>query len=158
MRAMDAGVNDVAGRLRDAAGDLAASQEALSGLFADEVQLRHDPPHPSDGPIPGRLLAEVSRREVAAVTRALPDAVHSDSEITVDGDGVGMRGRTRGVLPDGTEIDVRTNTLFTVADGRIVGLLSDMDPASMESWGRVLAAGGFQVPAELLERLGSEAQ
>jgi ketosteroid isomerase-like protein len=153
---MDTGVDKVAAELRAAAGDLGANQEVLARLFADDVLLRHEPPHPSDGPIPGRLLAEVSRREVAAVARALPDADQSGSEISVEGDGVRMRGRTRDTLADGTAVDVRTNTLFTVADGRIVALLSDMDSESMVSWGTVLAAGGFDVPPELVERLASD--
>lgn len=147
--------NDVADQLRAAQGNLIANQEALARLFADEVRLRHEPAHPSDGPLPGRLLAEMSRREVEAVRRALPDAEQS-SEITVEGDGVRMRGRTRGTLADGTAIDVQTNTLFTVADGRIVELHSDMDAQSMEAWGRVLGAGGIEVPPEFLERLASQ--
>jgi ketosteroid isomerase-like protein len=147
--------NDVANQLRAAAGNPIANQEALARLFADEIQLRHEPPHPSDGPIPGRLLAEMARRELAAVARALPDA-EQDSEITVEGDGVRMRGRTRGTLADGTAVDVQTNTLFSVADGRIVGLRSDMDARSMESWGVVLAAGAIEVPPEFLERLSAQ--
>ena len=123
--------NDVADQLR-AAGNLGATQEMLARLFADEIVLRHEPPHPSDSPIPGRLLAEMARREVDAVKRALPDAEQS-SEVAVEGDGVRMRGRTRGTLADGTAIDVHTNTLFTVADGRIVGLRSEMDAQSGEA-------------------------
>jgi hypothetical protein len=147
--------NDVADQLRATAGDPIANQETLARLFADEIHLQHEPPHPSDGPIPGRLLAEMARREIAAVTRALPDADQS-SEITVEADAVRMRGRTRGTLADGTAIDVQTNTLFTVADDRIVGLRSDMDARSMESWGLVLATGGIEVPPEFLERLGAQ--
>jgi hypothetical protein len=146
--------DDVANQLRAAAGNLGANQEVLGGLFADEVYLRHEPPHATDGPIPGRLLAEMARREVDAVKRALPVAEET-SEVTVVGDGVRMRGRIRGTLADGSAVDVQTNTLFTVADGQIVALLSDMDPQSGEAWGRVLAAGQIQVPPELLERLAS---
>jgi ketosteroid isomerase-like protein len=146
--------NDVADQLRSTAGNPIANHETLARLFAEEIELRHEPPHPSDGPIPGRLLAEMARREVEAVKRALPDA-EQRSEITVEGDGVRVRGRTRGTLVDGTLIDVQTNTLFTVADGRIVALHSDMDARSGVAWGRVLAAGGIEVPPEFLERVVS---
>ena len=57
-----------------------------------------------------------------------------------------MRGRTSGTLADGTRVDVETNTLFTIADGAIVALQSDMDPSSVEAWKQVLAAGSFEVP------------
>ena len=147
--------HDAADQLRAAAGNPLANQEALARLFADEVQLRHEPSHPSDGPMPGRLLAEIARSEVEAVMRALPDA-EQNSEITVEEAGVRVRGRTRGTLADGTAIDVQTNTLFTVADGRIVGLRSDMDSRSTEAWGNVLAAGGIEVPPEFLERLAAQ--
>ena len=147
--------NDVAEQLRATSGNSGANQEVLARLLADEIVLRHEPPHPSDGPLPGRLLAEMAQREVEAVQRALPDAELS-SDVTVEGDGVRMRGRTCGTLADGTTVDVQTNTLFTVSDGRIVALLSEMDPQSGEAWGRVLAAGEIEVPPEFVERLASQ--
>jgi hypothetical protein len=142
-------VNEIADELRAAAGDTTKTQDVMARLFAENIDLRHVPPLPSDGPIPGRLLAEVSRREVAAVERALRNRVDSDSEVTVDGDQILVRSRTRGTLDDGTSIDVRPSTRFTVAGGAIVGLQSDMDGESMEAWGKVLAAGGFEIPADV---------
>jgi hypothetical protein len=143
---MDDTVHEVAEELRNAGG-VDGAQEVLTGRFAEAVELRHDPPSPSDGPIPGTLLAEVSRREVEAVGRALRERVDGDPDVTVDGDVIHLRGRTQGTLHDGSIIDVRTSTRFTVADGKIVALQSDMDSASGEAWGKVLAAGGFEVPA-----------
>lgn len=148
---MDDTVTQVADELRAASG-VGGAQEVLARRFADAVELRHDPPSPSDGPIPGALLAEVSRREVEAVGRALRERVDGEPDVTVEGDVVHMRGRTRGTLHDGSAIDVHTSTRFTVADGRIVALQSDMDAASGEAWGRVLAAGGFEVPAGAFDR------
>jgi ketosteroid isomerase-like protein len=143
---MSTSVSEVADQMRAVAHDRAKSRELLSGLFAEKVELRHSPPSPSDGPIPGSLLADVSKREVEALARALPDLVHEEPEITVEGDAIRVRGRTLGTLADGTNIDVRTNTLFAVADGAIVGLQSDMDPLSVSAWQKVLAAGGFEIP------------
>jgi hypothetical protein len=143
---MDDTVTEVADELRAASG-VGGAQEVLARRFAEAVELRHDPPSPSDGPIPGALLAEVSRREVEAVGRALRDRVDGESEVTVDGDVIHLRGRTQGTLHDGSTIDVRTSTRFTVAKGEIVALQSEMDAASGEAWGRVLTAGGFEVPA-----------
>ncbi len=144
---MTASVIEVAEELRAVAHDRATLQATLARLFAEMVALRHEPPSPSDGAIPGSLLSAISREEVAAVGRALPDAVQSDVNTSIEGDGIRVQIRTSGVLADGTTVDVKTNTLFTIADGAIVGLQSDMDAASVEAWGRVLSAGGFEIPA-----------
>ena len=137
---------DVADEMRAVVTDRTKSADLLASLFAETVELRHVPPSPSDGPIPGSVLSAVSGGEVAALARAMPDAEHGDSEITVEGDAVRVRGRTSGTLADGTRVDVETNTLFTIADGAIVALQSDMDPSSVEAWKQVLAAGSFEVP------------
>jgi hypothetical protein len=142
-------VDDMAVRLRAVSADRVRSHLALASLFAETIELRHEPSHPSDGPISGRLLAEVSRREVDAAGRALPDLA-SNVEVTVEGDSLRVRSRTTGTLSDGTKVDVQTNTVFVVADGAIVGLYSDMDEASMAAWGHVLAAGGFEIPGDIL--------
>jgi hypothetical protein len=140
-------VIEIAEELRAAAQHRGKMQETLAALFAKTVALRHEPPSPSDGAIRGSLLSAISREEVAAVGRALPNAVQNDVNVSIEGDGIRVQIRTSGVLADGTNIDVKSNTLFTIADGAIVGLRSDMDAASVEAWGKVLSAGGFEIPA-----------
>jgi hypothetical protein len=135
------GVAEVADALRAGGADRRRTQEVLAARFADQVEIRHVPPAPTDGPVPRDLIVEVAGREVDALDRALPDASHGDAEITVEGDTVRVRSRTTGTLRDGTRIDVLTNTLFTVAGGRIVGLQSEMDADSAAAWRTVLAAG-----------------
>jgi len=139
--------DDIAEELRAASGDVVKTQEVMARRFAEHIELRHVPPLESDGPIAARLLVEVARREVAAVERALPDRV-TDGDVAVVGDVIRVQNRTQGTLSDGTSVDVRTDTRFTVADGAIVGLESNMDAASMQAWGTVLAAGGFELPAD----------
>lgn len=143
---MKKSVSEIAEEMRAVTHDRDRSRELLAGLFAENVELRHVPARPADGPIAGSFLAEVSRREVEALPRALRDVVHDEAEITVEGDAIRVRGHTSGTLPDGTRIDVRTNTLLTVANGAIVALQSDMDAPSTEAWQKVLVAGGFEVP------------
>ena len=143
---MTKSASEIAEEMRAVTHDRTKSRELLAGLFAENVELQHVPARPADGPIAGSFLAEVSRREVEALPRALHDAVHDEAEITVEGDAIRVRGRTSGTLPDGTTIDVRTNTLLTIADGLIVALQSDMDSPSTEAWQKVLAVGGFEVP------------
>jgi ketosteroid isomerase-like protein len=144
---MGTSADDIAEELRAAEGDVVKTQEVLARRFAEQIELRHVPPLESDGPIAARLFVEVAGREVAAVERALPDRV-TDGDVTVDGDVIRVQNRTQGTLSDGTSVDVRTDTRFTVADGEIVGLESNMDAASMEAWGTVLAAGGLELPAD----------
>src|SRR5579863_309067 len=139
---------EVADRMRAVASDRVRSRELLATLFAEDVAIHHVPPGPNDGSIPGSRLAAISQQEVEALGRALPDAVHEDPVITVEGEAVRVRGRTSGRLPDGTAIEVRTNTLFTVTDGVIVGLESDMDAESLSAWRTVLTSGGFEVPSQ----------
>jgi ketosteroid isomerase-like protein len=138
-------VREIAQQLA-AAADPGGSWEALTRLFAKEVELRHDPPAPTDGPISGALLAQISLHEMEALSRALPDATHDQPEITVEGNAIRIRRRTQGSLPDGTPVDFRTNTVFSIAEGRVVALQSDMDGESVRMWQRVLSAGGFPPP------------
>ena len=129
------------------AHDRVASQELLASLFAEQVELRHVPASPNDGPIAGALLATVARREV----EAMPERSTARSDTTPT-----SRSRARpytsgagspGPLRDGSTVELRTNTLHTIAGGQIVALESDMDPDSLATWQRVLAAGGMQVGA-----------
>lgn len=133
-------VEEIADEMRAAAAE-GMSSAVLAKYFAESVEIRHVPPSEFDGPVPGSVIAGTAGREVASLARAMPDAVHGESEVTVEGDDIRQRGRTTGTLADGTAIDVRTNTVFTVADSKIVALRSEMDAASAEQWGKVLAAG-----------------
>jgi hypothetical protein len=146
---MNQSVADLADALRHAAGEAGGTQEVLARRFASTVELRHSPPRPTDGPLPGSFLAEATRREIDAVNRALTDRADSNTEVSVEGDRIHFSGRTRGTLRDGTVIDVQTSGWLSVADGVIVALEGNMDTESMETWGRVLADGGFELPDSL---------
>jgi len=136
-------VNEIAERMRTAADDPVRSVALLGSLFASSVDLHHDPPGPNDGPIPGAVLAETSRREVEAVGRLLPDGFARTSHIAVEGEAIRVRNRLSGTLADGSPIEVETNTLFSVAEGAIVGLRAEMDATTTERWREILSGGGF---------------
>lgn len=146
---MTKSASEIAEEMRAVASDHVKSREVLTCLFTESVELQHVPRRPSDGAIAGRVLAEIVRRESEAVFRALPDIIYDDPEITVEADAIRVRRRTFGTLLDGTTIDVRTNTLFRIADGAIVALQSDMDPEGVEAWQKVLAVGGFEAPRSI---------
>lgn len=141
--------SEIAEEMRAVAHDQVKSREMLTGLFAESVELQHVPRSSTDGPIAGRLLAEIARRESEAVVRALPDIIHDDPEITVEAGAIRVRRRTVGTLLDGTSVDVRTDTLFSITDGEIAALQSDMDASDRDTWQRVLAAGGFLPPGRM---------
>jgi ketosteroid isomerase-like protein len=146
----------IADALRAASTSSEGASSVLAELYAEKVDLRHEPRLATDGPVDGALLGEMGRREIAASRRALTSTSEPASEITVEGDAIRMRSRTRGRLDDGTVIDVTTNTLFRVADGRIVELVAEMDEADVQAWGQVLVAGGIEVPEGLFEPTDAE--
>jgi hypothetical protein len=133
-------VTAIAQAIRDAGTDRSKSSALMASLYSETIELRHVPPIPSDGPIPSRLLVEVAAKEVAILQRVLPDAVISPPTVTVDGPDIRVRGGIHGVTVGGSPVDLTTNTVFTVSDGRIVGLSSEMAPEDMKAWGEVLGA------------------
>jgi ketosteroid isomerase-like protein len=130
-----------------------AGQAVMASLFADSVVLHHDPPLPSDGPIPGAFLREMSGLETAAAHRALPDLRYDTVEVSGDDDTVRVRSKVTGTLASGEAVEVATDVVLDLRDGRIVGLTGHLEPHDQEQWSAVLAAGGFEVPPELLAML-----
>lgn len=139
---MVASVEEVAEQMRVAAGDPTESVEVLRRLLAPTVELRHEPPGPHDGPIDREVLADTARREVEAIGRALPDGFERTADITVQGDTIEVTNRLTGTLPGGRVVEVATQTVFTVADGAIVGLRAALDPENADRWRALLSEGG----------------
>jgi hypothetical protein len=143
-------IDEVAATIRRAGADRDGLRWAMSGLYAETIELVHEPPLASDGPMPGRVLIALGGEEVAAVERAMPDVWMHEPEVTVEGEHrLRVRNRMGGTLADGTTVEVSTNTVYDIEEGRIVGLRSEMAPEDTQRWGAVLSAGDFQVPPEL---------
>jgi hypothetical protein len=136
----------VAEAIRAAGSDRTKSRKLLASLYAESIELHHVPPGPNDGPVASSVLVAIAEQEVAAVERALPNPTIHTPDVTVDGDRVRVRNRIEGDVTTGKHIDVTTNTVFTVAAGRIVGLQSEMDPDAMQTWVEVLTIGAFELP------------
>jgi hypothetical protein len=145
-------IDEIAESIRQAGADRDRLRETMSGLYADTIELAHEPPLPSDGPIPSRVLIELGGAEVAAVERALRNPWLDAPDVIVEGDRLRVRNRMGGILADGTDVEVCTNTVYTIGGGRIVGLRSEMAPEDMERWGSVLAAGDIEIPAGLFSQ------
>ena len=71
-------------------------------------------------------------------------------------DGIRVRGRLSGSLADGSPIRVETDTVFTAADGRVVGVWSAMRPSAAENWGKELAAGSAEDSTSVGRRRGGD--
>ena len=139
---MTASPEEFAERLRSGG---AAAMGSLP--FADQVHLRHDPPVDSDGPIPGALLAAVSRAEADAMERALTTGLDRSVDVTVEGANLRVRSAVRGELTDGTSVDYATEVVLEVTDGTITAMEAHLDDASMAQHRAVLTAGGYERPA-----------
>jgi hypothetical protein len=143
---------EIAAELQQAAGDGHKTHETLSRYYAAEVDIRHVPPGPTDGPWPKRVLVEIGAIEVAALLRALPNA-EKETDVEIQDDSIRVRSRSRGRLIDGTDVVVESTTTYYVADGAIVGLRSETDPDTAAARARVLMAGGFEIPPQRLSEL-----
>jgi hypothetical protein len=139
---------EIAQAIREAGGDRKASSELMASLYDETITLQHVPPSPSDGQIPRNLLIAVSQREVTTLQRAFPDAPVHRPEVTVEGERIRVRGRFEGTAADGTRVDIKTNTVFTVEAGRIIALSSEMDPEATLAWASVLKEGSSEMPEE----------
>ncbi len=143
-------IDEIADSIRRVGADRDRLRETMSSLYAATIELAHEPPLPSDGPIPSSVLIALGGAEVAAVERALKDPWLDAPEVIVEDDRLRVRNRMGGTLVDGTDVEVCTNTVYTVGGGSITGLRSEMAREDMERWGSVLAAGDFQLPVDLL--------
>ena len=130
--------------------DLAAdtgAEPAMASLYADSVELRHTPPLPTDAPLSGAFLRDVSIAETAAARRALPDLARDENSVTVDGNSIRLQSTVTGTLATtGESIKVHTDVVVEVRDGRIVAMEARLGADAMATWGTVLAAGGFEIP------------
>jgi hypothetical protein len=141
-------VTEIADAIRQAGSDRARSSELMASLYTESIELAHLPPRIGDGPIPSSRLVELAGQEVQAVERALPDVTVHRPTVTVEGQRIRVRGRIEGTAANGSPVVVSTNTVFTVADGRIIALCSEMDPDAVQAWARVLQAGAADPSSE----------
>ena len=144
---MTTSAGDIARELDAVKGDRDRYQQVMARFYAETIQLSHVPPSSYDGPIPSRYLIEVAANEVESLGRALSDLDIGEPEVTVEGEAFRVRGSVSGRLADGARLAITTNTVFTVADGLITGLRSEMSPADTEAWVAVLTAGAVGEPS-----------
>lgn len=112
--------------------------EALGALYADVVQVTHNPPAPTDGRVSGEAL-RVARREKMPLLRAAATNFHTTAQAQARGDLIRFSWTYRGVLDDGTLMAAVQRCELTVRDGRIVAIVNHHDPESARLLMRLLA-------------------
>jgi hypothetical protein len=144
---MSSDVEAIAARLRaDYESPSPDGVPAMATLFADSVELRHDPPIPTDGPIPGATLRDVAIAETRAANRAFTEVVRDNVEVTVDGPSIRVRATTKGTLMTGAAISIDTDVVVEVRDGEIVAMNAHLGDENTARWREALEAGGFERP------------
>ena len=145
---MSTDVEEIAQRLRaDYASQDPDREPAMASLFGETVELRHDPPAPTDGPLAGAMLRDVVIAESRAAYHAFTDVVRDNIDVTVDGSSIRIRATTKGTLVTGDAISVDTDVVVEIRDGRIVAMSSRMGEEDGARWRQALEAGGFEVSA-----------
>ncbi len=145
---MTTDVEQVAEQLRaDYASPDPDREPAMASLFAETVELRHTPPAPTDGPLPGAMLREVALAETRAANRAFTEMVRDNVQVTVDGSSIRLQSTTKGTLVTGEAVSIDTDVVVEVKEGRIVAMEARMDEEAGAQWRQALEAGGFEVPA-----------
>jgi hypothetical protein len=137
---------DIAGDLRAAYEDGAlAAARAIGAHIADVFAVHHDPPLPTDGTRDGPAVSQDRINEVLAFTRAMPDYRESP-DITVRGNDIHYNFVASGVLPDGTAVSTRIQTIYTVEGGKLVRVLARPEAEGRAHLIEALYVGGFEFP------------
>lgn len=149
---MNSDVDAVAERLRFACMHaITAEAEIAPELFADAIDLRHQPASPVDGVLDKDVLLPILIAERSALRRAVSDLVMEVIKCEVNGNRIDFAYMTRGVKPDGTPVSFRSRVLYTVQHGKITGLAAiraatGEDSATMLE---LIQEGGFDAPGAL---------
>jgi ketosteroid isomerase-like protein len=132
-----------------------AFRTAVAQLYADKVELRHEPPLSLDGIVDGKRLAESSKHEAAAITGVLSDLRYADTQVSLDGDCVTIAMNLLGTVPTGASVRLPIRMQCRIEDGRIVAVTQAMGQDAMQAWAQVAAAAGITGASNLLDSSGS---
>jgi hypothetical protein len=145
---MTADVQQVAEQLRaDYASPDPDREPAMASLFAATVELKHVPPAPTDGPLPGAMLRDVAIAETQAANRAFTEVTRDNVQVTVNGSSIRLQSTTKGTLVNGESVSIDTDVVVEIQDGRIVAMEARMSEEDGKRWRQALEAGGFEAPA-----------
>jgi ketosteroid isomerase-like protein len=104
--------------------------EDLSEVAADKVEIVHVPPQPVDGELDGATWAAAEAGVASAIRTVIPNFTVKPAEVTTDGDQIRLVSFLTGTLEDGSQLNHRVDTAFTVKDGKVVKSVSQADTNS----------------------------
>ncbi len=107
----------------------------LEAHLADPVSVHHDPPVPTDGPMPREAFAALlTGNPMAAI---VPDGIRAYGEVTIDGDTVSFESCLEGTTTAGEYVRIANRTVLTVTDAGITKLVQRYEPETLEALSRL---------------------
>jgi hypothetical protein len=110
---------------------LEATHQALAQHLADQVEVRHDPPEPADGVYPAAVVLGALAQRAGLFTALMTDYAET-ARLTRGGDEITVDLVVGGTLADGQVIRVSGLDVLTLAEDRIVRMLSRFDAEQMK--------------------------
>jgi len=108
-----------------------AALQVLGPLYADQIELAHEPRSEADGVVARQWLLDVSVRERDTFAESMPD-VRREATWEARGDDVVARRRVRGTTPDGKALDFDSEVTYVLRGGVITRIsvvsVPDDDP------------------------------
>lgn len=139
-------VGRVAAQLRSAAAEgPRAVGRVLADCYAEKISVSHEPPLSGDGSFDRETLAAHMEAEYAAIDRALPNMSY-ESVVEVDSSVISMTSTISGTTADGTSVMASTRTKYTVRDGEVVEIASEVDSETVATMLKLLTDAGFLPP------------
>jgi hypothetical protein len=98
------------------------SRVVLGRMWADQVDVCHDPPQPGDGPMAGVDLARIQLEEMTIFDQVAPDLHHDAVRVTVEGHTIRIAMDVVGTTADGSELRTPVEAVVTETGGRLTSL------------------------------------
>jgi hypothetical protein len=132
--------DDIGKELRAALGAGDDVLSLASQHYADEIQIAHRPPVPSDGPKARDEAIAAKDGASKMLSSAIPELARS-GVVAVNGDDVELTLVLTGTGKDGVAFKAQQELKYTVSDGKIVAVESHVDPEQMAALAK--AIGGL---------------
>lgn len=124
--------------------DWERGRRSVATYFADQVEVRHQPPLPQDGMKPRQQVDSESVAEFGAYKSLLSD-FREETTISVDGDRVVCDVVLAGLHADGTGVHAPVQQVLTVLNGQVVRTEVIIAPDVLETLIAIVRAGGVPV-------------
>jgi ketosteroid isomerase-like protein len=121
-----------------------AGRASVATFFAETVEVRHQPPLPTDGLTPGAEVGEASTAEFGAYKNMLTD-FREETTISVDGDRVICDVVLAGAMADGTEVRAPVKQVLTIKGDVATKNEVSLEPEVLAQLIEIVTAGGKPV-------------